>query len=283
VGFENSGLTLAAVSFDPTADATGAQAIDGTGATVLSNTEIQVTTPNLLADDPGKADMTTNVTAVFDVTGVSGAQVDSTPGAPGSDVYEFTGPGTTPGPVGVSGPTTVVVGEPYAASATATGTPVPTFALVGAPTWLSINATTGTIAGSPSGAGTFTFTVDATNANGTTASALQTLTVTPGTTATDLAPTTPPSVVEGTPVTYTAAVSATSGLGPLGGQVHFRADGKAIAACPPVTLSATVTTATCTTDFTTVGTFVITAIYGSDPNFAGSQITVKQPVTAPAA
>jgi len=65
-------------------------------------------------------------------------------------------------------PTTATVGQSYAYTFSAKGTPVPTYALgTGAPTWLSINSTTGALTGTPpAGTTTFTFTVIASSSAG---------------------------------------------------------------------------------------------------------------------
>ena len=65
-------------------------------------------------------------------------------------------------------PTTAVVGQTYAYTFSANGTPIPTYALAtGAPSWLSINATTGALTGiPPAGTKTFTFSVIASSSAG---------------------------------------------------------------------------------------------------------------------
>ena len=61
-------------------------------------------------------------------------------------------------------PLTGVVGTPYSYTFAASGTPAPTFALSGAPAWLAINATTGTVSGTPpSGTTSFAYSVVAAN------------------------------------------------------------------------------------------------------------------------
>jgi YVTN family beta-propeller protein len=57
------------------------------------------------------------------------------------------------------------VGQSYSAGVTATGFPTPSFSVTGAfPPGLSLDPTTGAISGSPTAAGTYTFTVTASNA-----------------------------------------------------------------------------------------------------------------------
>ncbi len=67
-----------------------------------------------------------------------------------------------------SPPTTATVGQSYAYTFAASGAPAPTYALgAGAPTWLTINATTGALSGTPpAGTTSFTYSVVATNGVG---------------------------------------------------------------------------------------------------------------------
>jgi len=64
-----------------------------------------------------------------------------------------------------SPPTTATVGQTYTYTFAASGVPAPTYALVsGAPSWLSINGTTGTLTGTPpTGTTSFTYSVVAAN------------------------------------------------------------------------------------------------------------------------
>ncbi len=65
-------------------------------------------------------------------------------------------------------PTTATVGQSYTYVFSANGTPVPAYALnTGAPSWLSINSTTGVVTGTPpSGTKTFSYSVIASNSAG---------------------------------------------------------------------------------------------------------------------
>ena len=66
-----------------------------------------------------------------------------------------------------SPPLAVLEGSRYSYTFAASGTPAPTFALSGAPGWLSINATTGALSGRvPLGTRSFGYTVTATNSAG---------------------------------------------------------------------------------------------------------------------
>ena len=58
------------------------------------------------------------------------------------------------------------VGETLADEVSASGEPVPTYTITGKPSWLTLDATTGAISGSPTAADTFDFTITATNSQG---------------------------------------------------------------------------------------------------------------------
>ena len=79
-----------------------------------------------------------------------------------------------------SPPLTATAGHPYDYTFTASGTPAPTYALAsGAPSWLSINATTGEVTGTPpSGTTSFSYSVTATNVVATATAGPFTVTVT---------------------------------------------------------------------------------------------------------
>jgi uncharacterized repeat protein (TIGR01451 family) len=68
-----------------------------------------------------------------------------------------------------SPPLTAVAGQPYDYTFEASGIPAPAYALaVGAPSWLSVNAGTGEVTGTPpSGTNSFSYAVTATNVAGT--------------------------------------------------------------------------------------------------------------------
>ncbi|MGG7465626.1 MULTISPECIES: ice-binding family protein [unclassified Plantibacter] len=77
---------------------------------------------------------------------------------------ETPGTVTTSPEVAASTPPTGTVGTPYSFPATATGSPAPTYTVTGTlPGGLQIDTTTGVISGTPTTAGTFTFTVTASN------------------------------------------------------------------------------------------------------------------------
>ena len=79
-----------------------------------------------------------------------------------------------PGTVTVSGPATVLAGAPYAATVSLSNSdtvkPAPTYSLMGAPAWLSINPSTGAVSGTVpiSGTSSFSYQVSASNVVGTT-------------------------------------------------------------------------------------------------------------------
>jgi uncharacterized repeat protein (TIGR01451 family) len=79
-----------------------------------------------------------------------------------------------------SPPLTATAGQKYDYTFTASGTPAPTYALAsGAPSWLSVNAATGEVTGTPpSGTTSFSYTVTATNVAGTATAGPFTVTVT---------------------------------------------------------------------------------------------------------
>ena len=76
-----------------------------------------------------------------------------------------------------AGPTAGTAGTEYSYTVTASGTPTPTYSITGGtlPTGLGLDATSGTISGTPTTPGTYTFTVTA--SNGTSADASATYTV----------------------------------------------------------------------------------------------------------
>ena len=83
-----------------------------------------------------------------------------------------------------SPPTTATVGQAYTYTFAASGSPAPTFALEsGAPSWLTIDATTGVLSGTPpTGTTSFTYSVAATNGVGDSTAGPFAVTVNPGVT-----------------------------------------------------------------------------------------------------
>ena len=88
--------------------------------------------------------------------------------------------GSAPTSVGMTGPATAVAGSSYSATATAVGAvPAATYVLAsGAPTWLSVDPTTGAVSGTvPPGTTSFTYSVTASNGDGSVTSPPQTVAV----------------------------------------------------------------------------------------------------------
>ena len=86
-----------------------------------------------------------------------------------------------------SPPTVGTVGQDYASTFAASGVPTPSYSLApGAPSWLSLDATTGALSGSPpAGTTSFAYSVIATNDVGNVTAGPFTVTVSPGTTSPD--------------------------------------------------------------------------------------------------
>ncbi|MGD0748262.1 MAG: IPT/TIG domain-containing protein [Acidimicrobiales bacterium] len=80
-GFEDPDLTFANITFDPSGDTNGSRVIDGVSATVVSDTEITVTTPSMINDAGGTASVVASVGAAFTATGGATVQAVSSPGA----------------------------------------------------------------------------------------------------------------------------------------------------------------------------------------------------------
>jgi IPT/TIG domain len=89
-GFENADLTLVSVDFDPADDDTGG--LEGTGATVVSDTEITVTAPDATDGADGKASLDTSVVLQYGLTEDATETVKSAPQAAGDNTYIFGGP-----------------------------------------------------------------------------------------------------------------------------------------------------------------------------------------------
>jgi large repetitive protein len=87
-----------------------------------------------------------------------------------------------------SPPLTAVAGQEYSYTFAASGTPAPSYALgTGAPSWLSVNASTGQVTGTPpSGTTSFSYSVTASNTAGTATAGPFTVTVAKATTNADI-------------------------------------------------------------------------------------------------
>ncbi len=112
--------------------------------------------------------------------------------------------GTPPSFTAASPPTTAITGSPYSYTFTASGNPAPDFRVgTGAlPDGLGLDSTTGLLSGTPITAGTFTFTIPASNGVGTPATSPSiTIVVKPGVVFTHDTPLLTPAI--GDPYTYT--------------------------------------------------------------------------------
>ena len=107
-----------------------------------------------------------------------------------------------------SPPLTAVAGQAYDYTFTASGTPAPTYALAsGAPSWLSVSASTGEVTGTPpSGTTSFSYAVTATNVAGTATAGPFTITVAKASSNADI------SVVLSCPVSLTVGDAGTCTL-----------------------------------------------------------------------
>jgi uncharacterized repeat protein (TIGR01451 family) len=133
------------------------------------------------------------------------------------------------------------------------------------PTSLTLG-TDGLLSGTPTAAGSFTFTVQAAGSGGVSGTQAYTLVVNRATTTVTVTAT-PNPTTQGVPVNLVATVAS----GTPTGTVSFSADGTTLP-CSPVTVvvGTTSSTAACTTTFTTAGAHPITASYSGDANFEPS-------------
>ena len=121
---------------------------------------------------------------------------------------------TTPAALSVSvpTPTTATIGTPYTLTPTASGgTPPYTWSTINKPSWLSLNASTGVMTGTPgTSAVTVTFTLQVKDKNGTQATKDLTITVNPAPLPT-ITVTTPTTATIGTAYTLTPTASGGAG------------------------------------------------------------------------
>jgi hypothetical protein len=102
-------------------------------------------------------------TCVIDANQAGGGGYSAAP-----QVSQMTMVGQSPAFVLDSPPLTATIGQVYGYTFAASGSPAPSYALAGAPSWLSIDASTGSVSGTPpSGTASFSYEVTATNAVGT--------------------------------------------------------------------------------------------------------------------
>ncbi len=180
---------------------TGALAVSfgGTAAvsfSVVSDTQITAVSPPRAA---GTVDIT--VTCIFGASAVSQA-----------DQFTYACPTITVGPASLPNG---VVGEPYSQTVTASGGATPYGFAVSAgslPTGLSLDSTTGALTGNLTGAGSFTFTITATDANGCAGATAYSVVVTSCPTIT----VSPASLSSGTAgVAYSQTFTQTNGQGAI--------------------------------------------------------------------
>jgi hypothetical protein len=109
-------------------------------------------------------------------------------------------------------PTTAVVGTDYSYAFLASGQPAPTYAVAtGAlPTGLSLNQTTGSLGGTPTAAGSFSFTISATNSAGTATTSKIIIKVSPAPVAPVFTSGAPPTTAKvGTALSFTFTATGT--------------------------------------------------------------------------
>ncbi len=107
------------------------------------------------------------------------------------------------------------IGIPYSQTVIASGGAAPyTYSIASGvlPTGLSLNPTTGAITGTPTGTGTFNFTIQGTDANGCPGSRPYVIVIAANCPAIALSPTSLPGIIVGTP--YSQTISASGGLAP---------------------------------------------------------------------
>jgi hypothetical protein len=105
---------------------------------------------------------------------------------------------------------TATAGSAYSYTFAASGTPAPTFALSGAPSWLSVNAATGALSGTiPAGTTSFSYTVTATNSAGSTPKSYTVAVSQPAVAPAFTADSPPLTVTAGRMYSYTFAASGT--------------------------------------------------------------------------
>ncbi|MEV4262430.1 ExeM/NucH family extracellular endonuclease [Kribbella sp. NPDC049584] len=168
-------------------------------------------------------------------------------------------------PPTISGtPPAGVVGTPYTFAFTATGA----VSLAGGSLPPGLNlAPNGQLSGTPTQAGTFAFTVRATNAAGS-ADLAATITVAPATTTTTVTSSANPATI-GAPITFTATVSGS----PTGGTVSFAVDGTALGSPVPVTNGVATSKPISTLG---VGVHAVTASFSGTPSYQPSSGSLSQ-------
>jgi alpha-tubulin suppressor-like RCC1 family protein len=170
---------------------------------------------------------------------------------------------------------TATVGTAYTYTFAASGSPAPTFTVsAGAlPPGLSLNAATGGLSGTPTRAGSSTFTVTATNGVSPDAVSPSITIVVSGPTTTT-ASASPPNSTQGQPVSYATSVAPTSGGGTPTGTVLFKIGSTTL--CTATLASGS---GSCMASNAPIGTDTVTATYSGDAIFLTSANTTTETVT----
>ena len=189
-----------------------------------------------------------------------------------------------PTSVTINGPDSQVVGTAYEANASSSGGDVaPTYTLAsGAPSWLSIDPSSGDISGTiPEGNPPYYgYSVTATNPDGSATSSEEIVSIDNGSTTVSLGAAPGETVPAKTSVTFTATINETEGSGALSGTVSFTMTkgSKVSSLCSNISPSGD--TASCTVPFPKVGNFTVTAAYANDPFFNGSSDAILEQVVS---
>jgi hypothetical protein len=178
------------------------------------------------------------------------------------------GPGSSEQPSISGAPSPGTVGVPYSFLFTTAGVPSPAVSSSGTlPPGLTLSAS-GLLAGTPTAAGSYSFTLDASNGVGSPALDPVTLVVKKADTVTSIVSSADPAGV-GQGVTYRASVSVVSpGTGTPSGTVKFTDNGNPIDGCGAALVSSG--EAICEVTYTALGSHSIVATYSGDANFNSS-------------
>jgi autotransporter-associated beta strand protein/predicted outer membrane repeat protein len=159
------------IAYTATLAATGAPAPTFTATGLPSGLSLNSTT-GVISGTPTAGGTATVVVTATNAAGSVNRTFTLTVATPAAPVLTPTG----------TQPPTLTTGAPFTFTPfIVTGTPSPTFTATGLPAGVTINPTTGVVSGTPTGSGTFTATVTASNGVGSPATQTFTLNVTPGT------------------------------------------------------------------------------------------------------
>jgi Bacterial Ig-like domain (group 3) len=178
------------------------------------------------------------------------------------------GPSSSEQPSISGAPPPGTVGLPYSFTFTTAGVPSPVVSSSGTlPPGLTLSAS-GLLAGTPVAAGSYLFTLNASNGVGSPAIDSVTLVVNKGATVTSIVSSADPAGV-GQELTYTASVSvAAPGNGTPSGTVKFTDNGHPIDGCGAALVSSG--EASCEVRYSALGSHSTIATYSGDANFTGS-------------